>query len=162
MELMKVSNKGVDLIKKYEGCRLQAYKPVLGEKYWTIGIGHYGKDVKQDERITMERALELFHNDIVPIEKVINGLNINFKQNQFDALVSWIFNLGVGNFNSSTMKKKILMKANEEEITDQMVKWVNSCGKPLLGLKKRRVDEANLFLGVQLYEIVGVKIVKVK
>ena len=151
MTLMTISQQGRDFIKQFERLKLQAYKPVDTEKYYTIGYGHYGADVKKDMTITKEKAEALFKADIEPLERELNKLNINFTQGQFDALVSWLFNLGVGNFISSTMYKKIMAKAGDEEITDQMIKWVMSNGKPLNGLKKRRVAEANMFLGKARY-----------
>ena len=155
MNLMETSERGIALIKQFEGCRLTAYKPVPTERYWTIGYGHYGADVKPGQTITQTRAEVLLVKDIKPIEQMLNRMNVNFRQGQFDALVSWIYNLGAGNFNNSTLKKYIMQRRQDELITDQLVKWVNSCGKPLLGLKKRRVAEANLWLGRTAYQIVG-------
>ncbi len=152
---METSEHGIGLIKQFEGCKLTAYKPVPTEKYWTIGYGHYGADVKQGQTITQSRAEVLLEQDLRPIEQLLNRMNVNFRQCQFDALVSWIYKLGAGNFNNSTLKKYIMQRRKDEEITDQLVKWVNSCGKPLLGLKKRRVAEANLWLGRTAYQIVG-------
>lgn len=157
MNLMKISQKGIDLIKKFEGCKLYAYRDSVGVP--TIGYGHT-KNVKMGMSITQQQAEQFLKEDIVPIEKELNGLCINFSQNQFDALCSWIFNLGVGNFNNSTLKKKIIAKACDEEITDQIVKWVNAGGKPLLGLKRRRVEDANLFLGREAYYINNGNILK--
>ena len=153
MELMTIDNKGIELIKKWEGCVLTAYKPVSSEKYYTIGIGHYGADVKKGQKITMQEAENLLRKDIAVAERTINALGINFKQCQFNTLASWIFNLGIGNFSSSTLRKKIVAHANDEDITDQIIRWVNSNGKPLLGLKRRRVEEANMWLGRERYFI---------
>lgn len=151
MELMRTSDKGIALIKKYEGCKLTAYKPVPTEQYWTIGYGHYGKDVEKGQSITQARADELLVSDLRRFEKVVNDLRINFKQQQFDALVSWLFNLGVGNFAMSTFKKKVVNQSADEAICDELVKWYNAGGKPLLGLKRRRVEEANMWLGKERY-----------
>lgn len=153
MELMVSSREGLELIRSFEGCRVVAYKAVPSERYWTIGYGHYGKDVKSGQRITIDEAEALLRKDVRPIEEVLNGLRINFKQNQFDALVSWIYNLGIGNFSKSTMKSYIVKDMSDELITGQMVKWYNSGGKPLLGLKRRRVSEANYWLGYKGYVI---------
>lgn len=151
MTLMKTSQKGIDLIKQFEGCRLKAYKPVQTEKYLTIGFGHYGADVKPNMVITQAQAEDLLKRDIIAFEGVLNAMGINFTQNQFDALISWQYNLGASNFQSSTMYKYIRARKSDLEITDQMVKWVNSNGKPLLGLKRRRVAEANMFLNKEVY-----------
>ena len=148
MTLMKISQKGIDLIKKFEGCKLYAYRDSVGVA--TIGYGHT-KGVKMGMGITQQQAETFLKEDIVPIERILNGMGKNYTQNQFDALVSWIFNLGQGNFKSSTMYKYIVAKRSDIEITDQMVKWHNAGGKPLLGLKKRRAEEANMFLGRIVY-----------
>ena len=150
MTLMKISQKGIDLIKKFEGCKLQAYLCPAG--VWTIGVGHT-KGVKKGMVITQQQAETFLKEDIVPVERVLNGMGINYTQNQFDALTSWIFNLGQGNFKSSTMYKYIVARKSDLEITDQMVKWHNAGGRPLLGLKKRRVEEANMFLGRAIYYV---------
>lgn len=157
MTLMNVSQKGIDLIKKFEGCKLFAYRCPAG--VITIGIGHT-KGVKMGMAITEKQAETFLKDDIKPIERLLNGMGINYTQGQFDSLTSWIFNLGEGNFKSSTMYKKIVAKANDLDITDQMIKWVNSSGKPLLGLKKRRVEEANMFLGREVYYVDNVGNIK--
>ena len=148
MTLMKISQKGIDLIKKFEGCRLKAYKDSVG--VWTIGWGNTSH-AKAGMAITQQQAETFLKEDIVPVERVLNGMGVNFTQNQFDALCSWIFNLGTANFNSSTMRKYIIAKKGDVEITDQLIKWHNADGKPLTGLKRRRVAEANMFLGRELY-----------
>ena len=150
---MRTSEKGVALIKKYEGCKLTAYKPVPTEQYYTIGYGHYGKDVQKGQTITQARADELLVQDLRKFESVVNDLHINLRQQQFDALISWIYNLGAGNFAVSTFKKKITNLNADEAITDELVKWVNAGGKPLLGLKMRRVEEANMWLGRERYKV---------
>lgn len=153
MELMKASKVGIDLIKKFEGCKLTAYKPVSTEKYYTIGYGHYGADVKKGMTITATKAEELLKKDIEPIEKALNALGINFKQNQFDSLVSWIFNLGLGSFNGSSLKKYIVAYKEDALIAEQITRWYYAGGQPLLGLKKRRVEEANMWLGKDVYYV---------
>jgi lysozyme len=80
-------------------------------------------------------------------------MSINYTQGQFDALTSCIYNLGVGNFKSSAMYKYIVSHKGDEAITDQMVKWANAGGRPLLGLRRRRVAEANMFLGKERYYV---------
>ena len=148
MRLMRISKRGLDLIKQFEGLRLESYKCPAG--VLTVGYGHI-KGVKPNMVIDEMRAEEYLIEDIAPIEKELNKLGINFRQDAYDSICSWIFNLGIGNFNSSTLKKKIVTNADDVEITDQMVKWVNAAGKPLVGLKKRRIAEANMFLGYDKY-----------
>lgn len=152
---MKTSQKGINLIKQFEGRRLTAYKPVKTEKYFTVGFGHYGADVKAGMVITAAQAEALLKKDIEPIERLLNGLGVTLKQQQFDALVSWIYNLGAANFNSSTLRKKILAKASDIEICDQIVKWTRAGGIVLLGLVKRRVAEANMWMGTDKYYNIG-------
>lgn len=145
---MTTSVEGKRLIKNFEGLRLEAYKCPAGVP--TIGYGHT-KGVKIGQKITAAQAEDYLVEDIGPIERELNNLEINFRQEQFDALVSWIFNLGLGNFRHSTMLIRISTDASDVEITDQMVRWVNSTGSPLIGLKKRRIAEANMFLGYDKY-----------
>lgn len=147
---MTTSEKGLRLIKLFEGLRLDAYICPAGRP--TIGYGHTA-GVKLGQTITKEKAEELLQQDLATPERVLNELSVNFRQEQFDALVSWIFNLGQGKFQGSTMRKRILADADDVTITDELVRWVISAGKPSLGLKKRRVAEANLFLGKDLYFI---------
>lgn len=145
---MTTSRKGLQLIKDFEGLRLGSYKCPAG--VWTIGYGHT-KGVKQGQVIDQGKADDYLVEDIAPIERLLNDLCINFRQEQFDALVSWIFNLGASAFLRSTLYIRIGTNASDEEITDQIIKWVNAAGKPLVGLKKRRIAEANMFLGYDKY-----------
>lgn len=158
MKLMKTSNQGKNLIKEAEGLRLEAYLCPAGVP--TIGWGHT-KGVKMGQHITVQQAEDLIVEDIAPIERLLNSMKINFRQEQFDALVSWIFNLGEGKFKGSTMYQRIVGNARDEEITDQMVKWINASGRPIPGLMKRRVAEANLFIGYDRYKVNNGKIIKV-
>jgi lysozyme len=148
MKKMTTSRKGLQMIKDFEGLRLAAYKCPAGVP--TIGYGHT-KGVKMGMVITQGQADDYLVEDIGPIERELNKLDINFRQEQFDALVSWIFNLGAGNFRHSTMLIRINTDADDVEITDQLVRWFNAVGKPLVGLKKRRIAEANMFLGYDKY-----------
>ena len=141
---------GMDFIKSFEGLKLEAYKCPAG--VWTIGYGTT-KGVKPGMKITKAQADDLFVEDIAPIERTLNCLDINFRQEQFDALCSWIYNLGVGNFSYSTLLKRIKNNESDEAIAAEFIKWVNAGGKPLLGLKKRRVAEANMFVGYELYYV---------
>lgn len=148
MTLMTTSQNGINLIKGFESCKLYAYRDSVGIP--TIGYGHT-KGVKMGMSITQSQAESFLKDDLKPCEQALNRIGVNFTQNQFDALVSWIFNLGEGRFKSSTMYKKIISKASDTDITDQMIKWHNAGNKPLLGLKRRRVAEANMFIGKEVY-----------
>ena len=147
---MRISQRGINMIKDFEGCKLAAYKDSVGIP--TIGVGHT-KGVKMGMKITQAQADKYLVEDLAVAEKCLNSLGVTLKQNKFDALCSFIFNLGVGNFNSSTMKKYIVAKCSDIDVTDQMVKWCNAGGRPLLGLKKRRTAEANMYLGYTKYYV---------
>lgn len=150
MTLMKTSDAGLNLIKQFEGLSLKAYKCPAG--VWTIGYGSTS-GVKQGMVITERQAVERLKQDVRVAEVALNKLGVNFAQNQFDALVSWIFNLGAGAFATSTLKKRILAQADDEAICAEIVKWIHAGGKPLTGLKRRRVAEANMFIGRELYKV---------
>ena len=116
---MKISEKGLDLIKSFEGCRLTAYKPVAAEQYWTIGWGHYGPDVIQGMTITQEQADEYLKNDIVIYENHVNNICaylFPLTQNEFDALVSFTYNCGNGNLLKLTGNKT---RTKAENILDK-------------------------------------------
>lgn len=143
MKLMTTSQAGRDLIKKYEGLRLKAYKCPAG--VWTVGYGHT-RGVTSSTEISQSMADLFLLDDIRPLERHINKLGINFRQGQFDALVSFLFNLGEGNFNKSTLKKKILAGGNDDDIAAEFKKWNKAGGKVLDGLTKRREEEAEMWL----------------
>lgn len=158
MTLMKTSNQGKNLIKEAEGLRLTAYRCPAG--VLTIGYSHT-KGVSMGQHITAAMAEDMLVEDIAPIERLLNALGINMRQEQFDALTSWIFNLGTGAFSRSTMLARIKAGAADEDITDQMVKWTYSGKQQLEGLMTRRVKEANMFLGYERYKVDKGRIVKV-
>lgn len=137
---MKISKEGINLIKKYEGLRLKAYKPVQTEQYWTIGYGHYGADVKQGMVISQAYAEKLLKDDIIKFENAVNSLKRNWTQNQFDALTSFAYNCGAGNL------KKLVQNRNTQQIADAILLYNKGGGKVLAGLVKRRKEERELFL----------------
>ena len=140
---MKTSKKGIELIKKYEGLKLKAYKCPAG--VWTIGYGHT-KNVKQGDTITEKQAEILLIYDLNDFENCIKkNVRIPLSQNQFDALVSLCFNIGCGNFLKSTLLKK-LNEGKIAEAAKEFLKWNKADGKELAGLTKRRQEEMELFL----------------
>lgn len=143
MTLMTTSDKGLALIKKYEGCRMKAYKCPAG--VWTIGYGHT-RGVKAGMTITPAIADQLLIEDVKPCEKAINALGINLRQGQFDALVSFLFNVGTGQFNNSTLKRLILAGVDDEQIIEQFSRWIYAGGVVMPGLVIRREEEAALWL----------------
>ena len=147
---MNISQEGINLIKKFEGCKLEAYK--CAADVWTIGYGST-KDVKEGNTLTQEEAEELLIKDLKVFEDAVNkAVKRSMVQCQFDALVSWTFNLGAGNLNSSTMLKKLNNQEYDEVVT-QMKRWNKANGKVLEGLIRRREAEALLYEGKEWHEV---------
>ena len=145
---MKVNQDGIGLIKKFEGCRLTAYKPVSSEKYYTIGYGHYGADVKEGMTITQEQAEEYLKQDLEKFEKGVDDcVKVGITQNQFNALVSFAYNCGIGALQTSTLLKK-LNACDFEGAANEFLRWNKSNGVALPGLTNRRVAERDMFLRV--------------
>ena len=141
---MNISEKGLELIKHFEGCELEAYKCAAG--VWTIGYGHI-KTAEEGKVITQEEADALLGEEIVEYEDYVKAaVKVELNQDQFDALVSWTFNLGTGNLNASTMLK-VVNAGDFEGVPAQIKRWNKAGGKVLEGLIRRREAEANLFEG---------------
>lgn len=138
---MKTSKVGLELIKSFEGCRLKAYKAVSTEKYYTIGYGHYGADVKAGMQITQTQADAYLVSDLEKFEAKVNKYNsiYNFNQNQFDALVSFAYNVGSIDGLTNNGKRTI------ERISEKITAYNKSGGQVLSGLTKRRAAEKKLF-----------------
>lgn len=138
---MKTSEGTLKKIKEFEGCRLKAYKPVAAEKYWTIGVGHYGPDVSAGMTITEAQAMELLKHDVKKYEDYVTATGLVLNQNQFDALVSFTFNCGPGNL------AKLIKGRDYKQIADAMLLYNKGANKQVLkGLVRRREWERNLFL----------------
>ena len=142
---MHISDEGFDLIKHFEGCELEAYKCAAG--VWTIGYGHT-KDVQEGDVWNKEKADFMLWRELEDeYEVYVNDLvTVPINQSQFDALVSWVYNLGPANLKNSTMLKK-LNAGEYEEVPSQMKKWNKANGKVLEGLIRRRAAESLLFEG---------------
>lgn len=142
---MKTSNNGLELIKRHEGCRLTAYRCPAG--VLTIGYGHTGADVVEGMVITLQRAEELLRADVRRAESAVNREKLNINQNQFDALVSFTFNIGAGakGFGGSTLLKMIKVNPLSLNIRAEFSKWCKSKGSTLPGLALRRKQEAELY-----------------
>ena len=139
---MKTSQVGIDLIKKYEGCKLTAYKCPAGK--WTIGYGHT-KTAKKGQKISRERAEELLKEDLKNYEKAVNKhVSAPLTQNQFDALVSFTYNCGTGALRTSTLLKNLNAK-NYKGASAEFTRWNKSNGRVLKGLTQRRKAEQTLF-----------------
>lgn len=142
---MKTSQNGINLIKSFEGLSLKAYKAVASEKYYTIGYGHYGTDVNAGQTINEAQAEDLLRQDLAKFEQgVSNYVKVGLNQNQFDALVSWSYNLGLGNLQKSDMLTYI-NKGDFANAAKELILWNKAGGKVLAGLVKRRAAEQALF-----------------
>ncbi len=137
---MQIGQAGIDLIKQHEGCRLTAYKCPAG--VWTIGYGHTGSDVKEGLTITPVKAEQLLKSDLAKFEKHVQNFDSKYhwNQNEFDALVSFAFN--VGSINQLTANKT----RTKAQIAQAMLLYNKANGKVLPGLTKRRQAERQLFL----------------
>ena len=139
---MKTSLEGINLIKHFEGCELEAYKCPAG--VWTIGYGHI-KGVQEGDVITEQQADDMLVEELEEYENYIHNLvSCPLNQNQFDALVSWVYNLGSSNLQASTLLK-VLNAGDYAGVPTQMLRWNKAGGKVLEGLTRRRQAEADLF-----------------
>ena len=147
---MEISQEGLSLIKKVEGCKLQSYKCAAG--VWTIGYGSTN-GIEEGMEISQERADMLLLEDVEVFEKAVNELvEVPLEQNQFDSLISWTFNLGPTNLKNSTLLK-VLNNKNYDEVPTQIKRWNKAGGKVLQGLIRRREAEALLFEGKEWHEV---------
>ncbi|MDE7422316.1 MAG: glycoside hydrolase family protein [Lachnospiraceae bacterium] len=137
---MNITEKGLGLIKEFEGCQLTAYK--CPADVWTIGYGHTGKDVVAGLKITKEKAEKLLKTDLATFEKKVDKYQekYNWNQNEFDALVSFAYN--VGNIDQLTKNGS----RTKEQIAESMLLYNKAAGKELAGLTRRRKAEQELFL----------------
>jgi len=146
---MTISKKGLDLIKSFEGCKLNAYLCPAGVA--TIGWGSTmypsGGKVKMGDTISQQRADDMLkweaENKAIGVKNLLMNTVVN--QNQFDALVSFAFNCGLGNLKISTLIKKVRNNPNDPTIRDEFMKWVRARGEVLKGLQRRRKAEADLY-----------------
>ena len=141
---MKTGTKGIELIKHFEGCELEAYKCAAG--VWTIGYGHI-KGVTPESAITQEQAEQMLVEELNEYEGYINDMvTADLNQDQFDAMVSWVYNLGGGNLKASTLLKTLNV-GDYNGVPAQIMRWNKAGGKVLEGLTRRRQAEADLFSG---------------
>lgn len=151
---MTTSKTGIDLIKKFEGIRLEAYKATSKEKYFTIGYGHYGSDVKAGQKITPEEAEMLLKMDLYICEDAVSQLPYKLSQPQFDALVSFTYNCGVGGLKQLTADGT----RDLDVIACKMLLYVKSGGVALEGLRRRRMAEHDLFISADSNDIKDLQI----
>ena len=146
---MKTGKKGLDLIKKYEGFYSKPYLDPIGIPTIGYGATYYPNNVKvtmKDKPLSEKEASDLLVQMLKVYENQVASLvRKPINQNQFDALVSFTYNLGATNLGKSTLLKKVNANPQDKSIADEFVKWNRAGGKVLNGLTKRRKDEATLY-----------------
>jgi lysozyme len=144
---MKTSARGIEMLKEHEGLRLTAY--LCPANVWTIGWGHTRR-VYPGQRITEEQAKKFLQDDVREAERCVRtNVTAPLTQSQFDALVSFVFNLGCGSLRRSSLLRHL--NANEHyEAAKQLPRWVHGGGRKLPGLVRRRKAEKAMFLEVNL------------
>lgn len=149
MRITKISDNGIELIKRFEGLSLKPY--LCPAKIPTIGYGNTfyknGKKVTlNDKPITEQKAVEMLKQSLEKFEQYVDSYCIDtITQNQFDAIVSFCYNVGPANLKSSTLLKKVNANVNDETIRAEFMKWTKGGGKVLKGLVTRRTAEADLY-----------------
>ena len=149
---MKVSDKLIKLLRHHEGVRNKPYQ--CPAKLWTVGIGHLIGDGKTlppewNKTFTNEEIDAILKRDLNRFELGVHKMlpNVRLRQHEFDALVSFCFNLGLGCFQRSTIRQALL-RGDKEQAMESLVKYCRAGGKILKGLQNRRLDERRLFLGI--------------
>ncbi|MAW81122.1 MAG: hypothetical protein CMI63_12865 [Parvularcula sp.] len=145
---MRTSENGVELIKRFEGLELEAYQDIAG--IWTIGYGHTGPDVEPGMKISEREAEEMLRRDLKPREQAVeSAVKVPLNQNEFDALVSFVYNVGASAFRGSTALKR-LNKGDRAGAADALTWWnkatVGGVLREVMGLTRRRAAEKALFL----------------
>ena len=141
---MKISEEAKSLIKKFEGCKLEAYLCAAGVP--TIAWGRT-KDVKMGDTCTQEQADAWLDEELEEYEAYVDkAVKVKLEQNQYDALVSWTYNLGPANLNASTMLK-LLNAGDYHTVPNQMKRWNKAGGEVKQGLVRRREAESTLWQG---------------
>ena len=147
---LKISQEGIALIKKFEGCELTAYQCSAG--VWTIGYGHT-KGIEEGMEITQQEAEDMLVEELHEYENYINdNVTAPLSQNQFDAMVSWVYNLGPANLKASTLLK-VLNAGDYDGVPAQIKRWNKAGGVTLDGLIRRREAESLLFQNKEWYEV---------
>jgi GH24 family phage-related lysozyme (muramidase) len=151
---MKISQTGLDLIKRFEGCELEAYQDAVG--IWTIGYGHTGPNVHEGLKITQAHADAILAQDVGRFASgVAANVKVALNQSEFDALVSFAFNVGLGAFRTSTLLKLLNNNTDRGTVASEFLRWNKAGGKVLEGLTKRRNAEKTLFLSKAPHPLLG-------
>lgn len=141
---MKISEEGIALIKKFEGCKLEAYLDAVDVP--TIAYGRT-KDVKIGDICTQQQAEDWLEEELVEYAGYVNeAVKVELTQPQFDSLVSWTYNLGPSNLNRSSMLR-VLNTSDYDNVPEQIMRWNKAGGRVLAGLVRRREAEAEMFKG---------------
>ena len=141
---MKISEEGISLIKKFEGCELRAYLDAVDVP--TIAYGRT-KDVKIGDICTQQQAEDWLEEELVEYAGYVNeAVKVELTQPQFDSLVSWTYNLGPSNLNRSSMLR-VLNTSDYDNVPEQIMRWNKAGGRVLAGLVRRREAEAEMFKG---------------
>lgn len=148
MSDLTISQNGLSMIASFESFEPKAYYCPAG--VLTIGYGHtgtnaQGQELQESDTVTHEQAMRLLYEDVLWAEDAVNEQRLNLTQNQFDALVSFVFNVGATAFAHSTLLKK-LKSCDFEDAADEFLRWNKAGGKVLRGLTARREAERELFL----------------
>jgi GH24 family phage-related lysozyme (muramidase) len=139
----RARRKATSIIKEFEGCKLEAYKDIVG--IWTIGWGAIGSDIVEGTVWTQEQADKRLETDIAVRERGVDTMvTVSLNENQMAALVSFAFNLGLQALRGSTLMKK-LNAGLYKEAAAEFDRWINAGGKPSNGLIRRRAAERKLF-----------------
>ncbi len=139
---MKISDEGLELIRHFEGCETTAYQDSVG--VWTIGYGHT-KGVAEGQTCSLEDAETMLSDEMDEYEGYINSMvDVELEQNEFDALVAWVYNLGPTNLGESTLLK-ILNAGDKPGVPEQIKRWNRAGGQVLEGLVRRRSAESLMF-----------------
>ena len=145
---MEVNKAGRDLIKQFEGCKLKAYKCPAGLNTIGFGLTFYpdGTKVKEGDVITQQQAEDYFNAVVDDFAKQVDVLvKSNVTANNFSAIVSFAYNVGIGNLKKSTLLKKVNANPKDATIPAEFRKWVRANGEVLKGLVRRRDAEAKLY-----------------
>ena len=142
---MNISQKGIDLIKKWERFESEAY--LCPCNVWTQGYGHTRTTTNLSQPISEFTASKLLECDLMLVEIQVKSLNLPLTQCQYDAVISFCFNLGVGAFKKSNAYKEMIIDTNSKRIADSWITFRNAGGKYLRGLMLRRFDELILYYG---------------
>jgi lysozyme len=148
---MKTNDRGIKLLHDFEGLKLQAY--LCPAKVWTIGYGNTryedGRPVKEGDVITKERAEQLFLRILDVFERGVKSrVKKELNSNQFSALVSFAYNVGLGNFRNSTLLRMVNVNPSDPKIREQFMRWNKANGGIMAGLIRRRKAEADLYFSL--------------